>query len=113
MNEVEKYIMEFPDGVRERLHEIRSAIFDLAPQVTERISYGMPTFDLNGNCLVYFAGYKKHIGFYPKAEGIDAFMDKLTDYKTSKGTVQFPLNKPLPLDLIREMIKFRVESYKK
>ena len=113
MNEVEKYIMEFPYEVQERLHEIRSAIFDIAPQVTERISYGMPTFDLNGNCFVYFAGYKKHIGFYPKAEGIDAFKDKLTDYKTSKGTVQFPLSKPLPIDLIREIISFRVKNNKK
>ena len=110
MNEVEKYITEFPDAVQEKLNEIRSAIFDIAPQATERISYGMPAYYLNGSCLFYFAGYKKHIGFYPKAEGIDAFKEKLTDYKTSKGTIQFPLNKPLPIDLIREIITFRVKN---
>jgi uncharacterized protein YdhG (YjbR/CyaY superfamily) len=110
MNEVDKYIEGFPVEVQERLSEIRRIIFEIAPQVTEGISYGMPAFGLNGKWFIYFAGYKKHIGFYPKAEGIEAFKEKLTDYKTSKGAVQFPLNKPLPLDLIREIISYHIAS---
>ena len=108
MNEVDKYIQEFPVSVQERLSEIRCIIFEIAPQVTERISYEMPSYYLSGKTLLHFAGYKKHIGFYPAADGIEAFKEKLTDYKTSKGTVQFPLNKPLPQGLIREIISYRV-----
>jgi uncharacterized protein YdhG (YjbR/CyaY superfamily) len=108
MNVTDKYIESFPVEIRERLNEIRKVIFEIAPSVTEGISYGMPAYGLNGKQFVYYAGYKKHIGFYPEAEGITAFKEKLTDYKTSKGAVQFPLNKPLPLDLIREMIRYHV-----
>jgi uncharacterized protein YdhG (YjbR/CyaY superfamily) len=106
MSEVDTYIERFPVEVQERLCQIRNTIFEIVPQVTEGISYGMPAYGLNGKWFVYFAGYKKHIGFYPKAEGMAAFKEKLTDYKTSKGAVQFPLNKPLPLDLIREIIRY-------
>ena len=108
MNEVDKYIQAFPVEVQEKLNEIRSIIFEIAPQLTERICMGMPTFDLNGKWFVHFAAFKKHIGFYPQAIGVEAFKDKLTEYKTSKGTIQFPLNKPLPVDLIREIINFKV-----
>lgn len=113
MNEVDAYIKGFPVAVQEQLTEIRNIILELAPQATERICMGIPTFDLNGKWLVHFAGYKKHIGFYPQPRGIIAFKEKLTEYKTSKGTIQFPLNKPLPLDLIREIVSFRVDEQSK
>lgn len=113
MNEVDEYIKSFPAEVQERLTAIRNIIHELAPQATERICMGMPTYDLNGKWLVHFAGFKKHIGFYPQPEGITAFKEKLSGYKTSKGTVQFPLNKPLPIDLIREIVRFRVEEQTK
>lgn len=110
MNEIDSYIKDFPVDVQERLHIIRDIICELAPQATERICMRMPTFDLNGKWLVHFAGFEKHIGFYPQPEGIIAFKDKLKEYKTSKGTVQFPLNKPLPTGLIREIVEFRVKE---
>ena len=108
--EIDEYIAGFPAEIKEKLAVIRSLIFDIVPQVSERISWGMPSYYLNGKTLFHFAGFKKHIGFYPTAEGIMAFKEKLTDYKTAKGTVQFPLNKPLPLDLIREIIIYRVAT---
>lgn len=110
MNEVDVYIKSFPVEVQERLTAIRNIILELAPNAAERICMRMPTYDLNGKWLVHFAGYEKHIGFYPQPEGITAFKEKLTGYKTSKGAVQFPLNKPLPLDLIREIVRFRVDE---
>lgn len=113
MNEVDSYIKSFPVEVQKSLTEIRNIILELAPHATERICMKMPTYDLNGKWLVHFAGYKKHIGFYPQPEGITAFKERLTDHKTSKGAVQFPLDKPLPLDLIREIVKFRVEEQSK
>jgi uncharacterized protein YdhG (YjbR/CyaY superfamily) len=113
MNEVDKYIKDFPAEVQERLTAIRKVILELAPQATERICMRMPTYDLNGKWLVHFAGFEKHIGFYPQPEGITAFKGKLTGYKTSKGTVQFPLDKPLPLELIREIVRFRVDEQTK
>lgn len=113
MNEVDNYIQGFSTEVQERLTAIRNIIFEVAPQVTERICMRMPTYDLNGKWFVHFAGFEKHIGFYPQPEGIEAFKEKLTGYKTSKGTIQFPLNKPLPLALIREMIVFRAEEQSK
>lgn len=113
MNEVDAYIKSFPVEVQERLTAIRNIILKLAPHATERICMRMPTYDLNGKWLVHFAGYEKHIGFYPQPEGITAFKEKLAGYKTSKGAVQFPLNKPLPLDLIREIVRFRVDEQSK
>ena len=110
MNKVDEYINDFPVEVQERLTTIRNIILESAPQATERICMAMPTYDLNGKWLVHFAGFKKHIGFYPQPEGITAFKEKLTNYKTSKGAVQFPLSKPLPIDLIREIVMFRVEK---
>ncbi|NLT94796.1 MAG: hypothetical protein GXW85_04560 [Clostridia bacterium] len=112
MIEVDEYIKSFPEQVQERLTAIRNIILEEAPQATERICMRMPTYDLNGKWLVHFAGFKKHIGFYPQPEGIAAFKEKLSDYKTSKGAVQFPLDKPLPTDLIREIVRFRVEQQK-
>ncbi len=113
MNEVEQYISVFPEEVQGRLNVIRSIILELAPEATERICMRMPTYDMNGKWLVHFAGFEKHIGFYPQPEGIVAFKEKLKGYKTSKGTVQFPLNKPLPEELIREIVRFRVDEQSK
>jgi uncharacterized protein YdhG (YjbR/CyaY superfamily) len=110
MNEIENYIKQFPEEVQKRLTAIRKIVHELAPLATERICMRMPTFDLNGGWLVHFAGFQKHIGFYPQPDGVAAFQDRLAGYKTSKGSIQFPLDKPLPLDLIREMIQFRVEA---
>jgi len=107
MNDTEKYIAAFPDEIQQRLNLIRETIRQAAPEATEKISYGMPTFYLKGN-LVHFAGYKNHIGLYPAPSGIEAFQKELSVYKNAKGSVQFPHNQPLPIDLIRAIVKFRV-----
>jgi len=91
------------------LEELRQAIKDSAPNAKEAISYQMPTFKLNGN-LVYFAAFRNHIIFFPTSSAIEAFGEKLAPYKTSKGTVRFPINEPIPLDLIKEMVRFRVKE---
>jgi uncharacterized protein YdhG (YjbR/CyaY superfamily) len=103
----DEYINSFPDQIRKKLLEMREIIREEAPGAQEKISYQIPAFYLNGN-LVYFAGYVKHIGFYPTSSGIKNFRDKLSKYKYSKGAVQFPLDKPLPAALIRKIVKFRV-----
>ena len=105
---IDEYIATFPKDVQELLQKIRSTIKTAAPQATEDIKYGIPTFVLNGN-LVHFGGYKKHIGFYPAPMGIDAF-EEARQYETGKGTMQFALDKPLPFDLISRIVKFRVEK---
>ncbi|MDR0325477.1 MAG: DUF1801 domain-containing protein [Oscillospiraceae bacterium] len=110
MNEIDAYIRQFPDDTRERLTVIREIVRELAPQATERICMRMPTFDLNGKWLVHYAGFDKHIGFYPQPEGVAAFKEQLKGYKTSKGSIQFPLDKPLPAELIREIVAFRVAA---
>ena len=110
---IEEYIATFPEDTQKLLKQVLSAIRKSAPQAEEKISYGMPTFFLNGN-LVHFAGFKNHIGFYPTPSGIEAFKKELSVYKGAKGSVQFPLDKPLPLKLIGEIVKFRVaEKIKK
>lgn len=106
---IEEYIMMFSPDTRAILQHLRDVIHDTAPQATEKISYQMPTFYLNGN-LVHFAAYKNHIGFYPSPSGILAFSDELAEYRTSKGAIQFPIKKPLPYDLIRRIVRFRVEE---
>jgi uncharacterized protein YdhG (YjbR/CyaY superfamily) len=103
------YIRKFPKTVQATLSGLRSAIKAAAPDAIEKISYQMPAFWLNGN-LVYFAAYEKHIGFYPTASGIKKFSKEIAAYKNSKGAVQFPIEEPLPLDLITKMVKFRVEE---
>src|SRR5205085_9298177 len=107
---IDGYIAEFPPDTQAVLHEIRALIKASAPDATETISYAMPTFDLNGKHLVHFAGYAKHIGFYPTASGIEAFKEEFGHYKGAKGTVPFPLDQPLPRDLIRRIVEFRVEA---
>lgn len=106
---VDIYIAGFPAEVQELLQQLRDTIRKEAPEAEEVISYQMPAYKLNG-ILVYFAGYKNHIGFYPAGSGIENFGRKLSGYKTSKGTVQFPIDQPLPIDLISEMVKFRVSE---
>ena len=109
-NSVDEYIKAFPSEVQERLNTIRNIVKELAPQATERLCMKMPTFDLNGKWFVHYAAYKKHIGFYPQPEAVAAFVDKLSGYKTSKGAIQFPLDKPLPVELIREIVCFKLAA---
>lgn len=104
---IDEYIALFPKDIQKKLEELRATIKAAAPDVKEKISYQMPTFDLYGN-LVHFAAHKNHIGFYPTPSGIDAFKNELSVYEGAKGSVQFPLDKPLPLKLIRKIVKFRV-----
>lgn len=106
---IDEYIAPFPEDVRQILNKIRKLIKELAPEATERISYAMPGFYLNG-MLVWFAGHAKYIGFYPTGEGIEAFKDEIAGYKSSKGAVQFPLNQPIPYELIRKMVIFRIKE---
>ena len=110
---IDEYIAIFPTETQNILQEIRAVIKDAAPEAEEKISYQMPTFFLNGN-LVHFAAFKNHIGFYPAPIGIEAFAQELSQYKGAKGSVQFPINKPMPLDLITKIVKYRVaENLKK
>lgn len=106
---VNDYIATFPENVQCILEEFRKAIREVVPEAEEKISYQMPAFKLNG-ILVWYAAYKNHIGFYPRVSAIVAFKDKLSRYKVSKGTVQFPINEPIPVDLIKEMVRFRVNE---
>ena len=108
---IDAYISGFPEEVQAILEQIRRTIHETAPEATEAISYGMPTFKLNGN-LIHFGAFKSHIGFYPVPSGMAAFQDDLAAYKQGKGSVQFPLNKPMPLDLIRRIVEFRVQESK-
>jgi uncharacterized protein YdhG (YjbR/CyaY superfamily) len=108
---VDEYILQFPVEVQEILQALRKLVKDTVPEAEEKISYQMPTYYLNGN-LVHFAAYKKHIGFYPTPTGIAAFKDELSIYKGAKGSVQFPIDKPVPLDLIRRILEFRVGENK-
>ena len=110
MNEVEQYITQFPEDVQEILHNIRNLILEEASSATEKIGYGMPGYYLNGKPLVYFAAFKNHIGFYATPNGQEAFKKELSQYKEGKGSVQFPLKEEIPYELIREIVKFRIEN---
>ena len=105
---IDEYIAEFPAETQEGLKELRALIRAAAPDATETISYAMPTFDLNGKHLVHFAGFAHHVGLYPMPSGIEAFKDELEPYKNAKGSVQFPLGKPMPWDLIRRIVEYQV-----
>ena len=110
---IEEYISQFPPEVQEILEKMQQVIKDAAPEAKEKISYQMPTFYLNGK-LIHFAAHKKHIGLYPTPGAIEAFKEELSAYNSAKGSVQFPLDKPIPYGLIREIVKFRVaENLKK
>ena len=104
---IDEYIAGFPPNVQEILEQVRMTIREAAPDAEETISYQIPTFRLKGN-LVHFGAFKAHIGFYPTPSGMEKFRDELSAYEGSKGTVRFPLNRPIPFDLIRRIVEFRV-----
>jgi uncharacterized protein YdhG (YjbR/CyaY superfamily) len=106
---MDEYIQSFPEPIQVKLEEIRNVIKELVPEAQEKISYQMPAFFLNG-IIVWFAGFAKHIGFYPGANGIDVFKSELSKYKYAKGSVQFPIDEPLPVELIKKMVIFRMEE---
>ena len=110
MNEIDQYILQFPEETRDILNKIRALIKENAPEAIESIAYGMPAYKLNKKPLVYFAAYKTHIGFYATPSGHEAFNEELSKYKQGKGSVQFPLSQPIPYDLIVRMVKFRVQE---
>jgi len=106
---IDEYIAGFPQGIQEILEKIRSTIKKAAPNAEETISYQMPTFNLKGN-LVHFAAFNNHIGFYPTPTGTEKFQKELSVYKGAKGSVRFPLDEPIPFDLISKIVKFRVKE---
>lgn len=106
---VDEYIESFPAEIKEILQKLRTSIKKESPSsVTEAISYGIPTFKLNGKYVIYFAGFRDHVSIYPAPRGEKEFAKELSKYKGGKGTVQFPLDKPLPMDLIKRIVKFRL-----
>lgn len=105
---VDAYIASFPKETQQLLKQVRAAIKEVAPKAEELISYAMPAYKLNGRPLVYFAGYEHHIGFYPTAAGIESFKKELSGYKNAKGSVQFPIDKPMPVALIKKIVKYKV-----
>ena len=108
--DIDEYIAGFPDDVQKILKKIRSTIRKAAPGAKETISYAIPTFTLNGRYLIYFAAFKKHVSIYPAPRGSEEFKKELTAYEGGKGTVQFPLDKPIPFDLITRIVKFKVKE---
>jgi len=106
---IDEYIRTFPEDVQTILEKMRVTIREAAPEAKEAISYQVPTFRLNGN-LVHFAAYKHHIGFYPTSSGIEAFKEELSPLKSAKGSMQFPIDKPVPYDLVKKIVLFRVEE---
>ena len=107
---IDEYIKTFPTNTQSILEKMRQTIKESAPEAVEAISYQMPTFKLNGKNLVHFAAFKNHIGFYPIPSGIEAFKKELSPYKQGKGSVQFPLDKPIPYDLVEKIVKYRVKE---
>ncbi len=106
---IDEYIASFPKKIQLILQQLRQAIKESAPDAQEAISYRIPAFKLKGN-LVWFAAFKDHVGFYPRASGIAEFREKLSAYEVSKGTIRFPIDRPIPLDLVKEIVKFRVKE---
>lgn len=109
INTVNSYIAQYPPEIQEKLNAMHSHIRECAPDASEKISWGMPTFVYHGN-LVHFAANKHHLGFYPGENGVARFHEKLSEYKCSKGAIQFPYDEPLPLDLISEIVAFRIKE---
>jgi uncharacterized protein YdhG (YjbR/CyaY superfamily) len=107
---MDEYINTFPQNIQQILNQVRQTIKEAAPEAEETINYQIPTFTLNGRNLVHFAAFENHIGFYPTPSGIEAFKEELSSYKKAKGSVQFPFDRPLPLPLIRRIVKFRVKE---
>lgn len=112
-NTVDEYIKTFPKDIQNILERIMQTVKKAAPEAEEAISYQIPTFKLNGKNLVHFAAWKNHIGFYPTPTGIEEFKRELSPYKIAKGTVQFPIETPIPYDLIRQIVKFRIKDIQK
>jgi uncharacterized protein YdhG (YjbR/CyaY superfamily) len=106
---IDEYIENFPPDIQQTLRELRAFIKAEVPEATEKISYGMPTFYLNGN-LLHFAAFKDHYSLFPAPSGIEQFIDELSPYRTGKGTLSFSFDKPLPWELIRKVVKFRKEE---
>ena len=106
---IDGYIAGFPEQIRKKLEEMRMIVRKAAPQAEETINYGVPTLILSGN-LVHFGGFKNHVGFYPAPSGIEAFKKELSVYEGAKGSVKFPVDKPLPAALITKIVKFRVKE---
>ena len=109
---IDEYIAQFPQEIQAVLSRVRAVIHEAAPEASEKISYGMPTFYLNGN-LVHFAAHQKHVGFYPAPSGIEAFREDLAQYPGSKGAVQFSFDRPVPYDLIRRIVEYRAAENRK
>jgi uncharacterized protein YdhG (YjbR/CyaY superfamily) len=109
-NSIDEYMAAFPPKVQEILQQIRTLIKETAPEAEEAISYGIPTFKLKKTNLVHFAAYKSHIGFYPTPSGVEAFAEAFKPYKTGKGSVQFPLEQPMPFDLIAQIVAYRIKN---
>jgi uncharacterized protein YdhG (YjbR/CyaY superfamily) len=110
MNPVDEYINNQPRDIRPILNQVRELILRMAPEAQEHISYAMPAYKLNGKPLVYFAAQKKHLGLYATPSGHEKFAEQLSAYKQGKGSVQFPFNKPIPYDLIEDIVEFRVQE---
>jgi uncharacterized protein YdhG (YjbR/CyaY superfamily) len=108
--DIDEYIAAFPVATQSKLEQVRTTIKKAAPLAEEKISYGIPAFNFQDSYLVYFAGYKNHIGLYPAPTGVEAFKKEISDYKSGKGSLQFPLDKPMPLRLINKIIKFRIKE---
>ena len=108
--EIDKFIAGFPREVQEILEKVRKTIRDAAPEAEETINYGIPTFTHQGKNLVHFSAFKKHVGFYPTPSGIEKFKKDLSDYELAKGSVKFPLDQPIPYDLIARIVEFRVKE---
>lgn len=111
-NNIDEYISLFPKNIKDILEKIRAIIIKVAPNATENISYGIPTFKLDHN-LVHFAAYEKHIGLYPGPSGVEVFKEELKEYKTAKGSIQFPLDKKIPYKLIEKIVRYRVKEMRK
>ena len=109
-NNIDEYIAGFPKETQKILQQVRATIKKAAPGAEETISYAIPAFTLKGQYLIYFAGYKNHVGLYPAPRGYEEFKKELSAYKGGKGTVQFPLDKPMPLNLITKIVKFRIKE---
>ena len=107
---VDEYIAQLPVTAGNTLEKLRAVITQTAPEAEETISYRMPAFRLRGKILVYFAAFRNHIGFYPTASGVAAFSKDLASYKTSKGAIQFPLDKPIPYELIEKIVRYRMDE---
>ena len=110
LTSIEEYISTFPFEIQTILQDVKKAIKEVAPQATEAISYQMPTFKLNGKNIVHFAAWKNHLGFYPTPSGTEKFDKELTPYKRAKGSIIFPFDQPMPLDLIKQITEFRAHE---